>query len=81
MWKELAFLFIGFTLGGFSFTWLTLRSVRELIGDDYEINKPKVKGENNILRVFQSNKKDKDEKQSVENKKKRFGFLKRKNKK
>jgi glycerol-3-phosphate acyltransferase PlsY len=77
MWKEITFILIGFILGSVSFSYIILSLLKNMIGDDYEINKPKVKGENNLLQVFQSNKK---ENKSKDANNKRIKLFKRKNK-
>lgn len=79
MWKEIALILLGFSLGSYVGYWIASRLYRPLIGDDFEINKPKVKGSDNILQVFQSNKKDKTL-DNTEPKKKRIGWFKRKHK-
>jgi glycerol-3-phosphate acyltransferase PlsY len=77
MWKEITFILIGFILGSISFSYIILSLLKSMIGDDYEINKPKVKGENNLLQVFQSNKKENNSKDAND---KRIKLFKRKNK-
>lgn len=79
MWKEIAFLCFGLSLGITWGYWIASKLYKPLVGDDFEINKPKIKGEDNILQVFQSNKKDTTTDNSNV-KKKRFKLLKRKNK-
>lgn len=64
MWYEIALIFFGFIFGMITMWFL----VKPALGDDYEINRPKVKGRNNILDVAQNN----------ESKKKRFRFLRKK---
>jgi hypothetical protein len=66
MWYEIALIFFGFICGMITMWYL----VKPALGDDYEINRPKVKGRNNILDVVQNN----------EPKKKRFQFLRKKKK-
>ena len=71
--------FIGLSIGLILGFIIQAKLMKPLIGDDFEINRPKVKGENNLLQVLQNNKKE--SKTSEEVKKKRFKIFKRKNKK
>lgn len=64
MWNNIGLLAIG-CICGMTFMWFL---VKPALGDDYKINRPKVKGRNNMLDVTQNN----------EPKKKRFGFLRKK---
>lgn len=79
MWKEIAILLAGGLLFSLPSIFITIKLMSTIVGDDYEIVKPKIKGEDNILQVLQSNKK---EVTNTNNnmKKKRIRLLKRRNK-
>jgi len=79
MWKELFFVAIGLFGGSLLGNALAIRQMKSLVGDDYEINKPKVKGENNLLHIFQSN--NDSEETTEEVNKKKIKLFNRKNKK
>ena len=82
MWKEVALLLIGFALGSYAGFSIQALLFRPLVGDDFEINKPKVKGENNLLQVLQTNTKDStgNTGTSETTKEKKIKIFKRKNK-
>lgn len=66
MWDKIGLILIGFIFGMVAMWYL----MKPALGDDYEINRPKVKGRNNVLEVDQNN----------SPKKKRFQFLRKKKK-
>ena len=78
MWKELAIAALGMSTGTLMGAWLQSQILKPFIGNDYEINKPKVKGENNLLQVLQSNKSETGK--NKETKERRLKLFKRKNK-
>jgi hypothetical protein len=53
MYKEVTFLLIGVCLGTYLGIWMSLKMLLPSVGDDFEINKPKIKGEGNTLEVTQ----------------------------
>ena len=55
LWSYIAALLAGMLIGIIVF----FQMVKNIIGDTYQIKKPKLKGENNILEIKQTNKKDK----------------------
>jgi len=56
MWKDIALILIGLVCGMVGGVSLTIALLKNLIGDDYEINKPKARGRNNKIVVEQTNK-------------------------
>jgi hypothetical protein len=58
MWKFIAALCIGVVLGLFGGYYVASVTYKPLIGDHYTIEKPKIKGDNNILQIDQDNLKD-----------------------
>lgn len=55
MYKELFFVVIGLAVGIYCGYASAIFQLKPALGDDYEINKPKIKGQDNTLEVIQQN--------------------------
>lgn len=55
MWDYIAIGVIGILIGSYLGFWFQGLILKPMIGDDFEINKPKIKGQNNELKIDQQN--------------------------
>lgn len=55
IWIYIALIAIGIIIGIIAGCYIQYSLLKNNIGDDYEINRPKIKGENNILDIKQKN--------------------------
>jgi hypothetical protein len=60
MYKNLFLIAIGLILGIFIGGGATYMALKPELGDKYEIVKPKIRGDNNVLDVIQENSKTED---------------------